>query len=111
MCGICGVVSFRGSLGDGGPSVRRMLGQMRHRGPDGAGTHLTATACFGAQRLAIRGLADGRQPIVDRANGIVVVCNGEIDNHLEIRRFLEHCGRPVTQATAPSPRRGPEYGR
>lgn len=99
MCGICGVVSFRGPLGDGGPSVRRMLGQLRHRGPDDTGTHLTATACFGAQRLAIRGLADGRQPIVDRANGIVAVCNGEIDNHLEIRRLLERSGRPVAQAT------------
>jgi asparagine synthetase B (glutamine-hydrolysing) len=35
------------------------------------------------------------QPIVDTASGVVAVCNGEIDNHHELRRWLAERGRPV----------------
>ena len=56
-------------------------------------------ATFGAVRLAIRGLGDGQQPIVDDANGIIVVCNGEIDNHRELKRWLASRGCPVAAET------------
>ncbi|MDM7915196.1 MAG: asparagine synthase (glutamine-hydrolyzing), partial [Candidatus Eisenbacteria bacterium] len=52
-----------------------------------------------ATRLAIRGLGSGRQPIADPASGILCVCNGEIDNHREIRSWLAARGRPVEQQT------------
>jgi asparagine synthase (glutamine-hydrolysing) len=32
---------------------------------------------------------------VDSASGVIVVCNGEIDNHRELRRWLEDRGRTV----------------
>ena len=54
---------------------------------------------FGAQRLAIRGIDDGVQPIVDPATGVMVVCNGEIDNHMALREDLALRGRLVRQAT------------
>jgi glutamine amidotransferase-like protein len=58
-----------------------------HRGPDDKGLHGTSKAVLEATRLAMRGLADGRQPMVDAESGVVVVCNGEIDNHAQLRSW------------------------
>jgi asparagine synthase (glutamine-hydrolysing) len=101
MCGICGYVSFRpGLLGpEAAGRVEAMLGALAHRGPDASALHAAGSAVLGATRLAIRGLADGRQPLVDGASGVVAVCNGEIDNYRELRAWLAERGRPVAQAT------------
>ena len=57
-------------------------------------------AVFGATRLAIRGLTDQlNQPIVDAESGVIAVCNGDIDNHRELSRWLAERGRPVQQET------------
>jgi asparagine synthase (glutamine-hydrolysing) len=101
MCGICGYVSFRRTpLGpDASARVETMLGALAHRGPDSSALHACGHAVLGATRLAIRGIADGHQPLVDAATGVVAVCNGEIDNHRELKAWLAERGRPVTQAT------------
>ncbi len=101
MCGICGIVSvseFRQ------PESARlwtdaMLEALSHRGPDDTGIITSKSAVLGATRLAIRGTHDGHQPMVDEASGVVAVCNGEIDNHKELRAWLAERGRPVRQAT------------
>ncbi len=59
----------------------------------------SGAATFGVQRLAIRGLDDGSQPLFDRTSGLLAVCNGEIDNHLELRRWLAARGRHVEGST------------
>jgi len=101
MCGICGFVSF--SEFPDPEAVRRqveaMLQSLSHRGPDAVGQAASEHAVLGATRLAIRGLKDGQQPMVDAATGVVVVCNGEIDNHRELRRWLLERGRPVSSET------------
>jgi asparagine synthase (glutamine-hydrolysing) len=103
MCGICGIVSLDTSDGilpvHGVSNIWPMLEKLSHRGPQGPGVNSSGAAVFGTQRLAIRGLSDGVQPIIDKVNGIIVVCNGEIDNHAELRIWLAQRGRPVTQAT------------
>jgi asparagine synthase (glutamine-hydrolysing) len=104
MCGICGYVSFRhgpdGELGrEAAGRVEAMLGALAHRGPDASALLAAGPAVLGATRLAIRGLADGRQPLVDGTSGVVAVCNGEIDNHRELKAWLAERGRPVAQAT------------
>ena len=101
MCGICGIVSIAGERQPESVRLRvnAMLQALSHRGPDDVGAHVSESAVLGATRLAIRGGGDGRQPMVDAASGVVVVCNGEIDNHKELRRWLADRGRPVTQAT------------
>jgi asparagine synthase (glutamine-hydrolysing) len=76
-----------------------MVAAMAHRGPDGAGIAACGAAAIGAVRLAIRGLHDGRQPIADGALGVVVACNGEIDNHRELRAWLVEQGYQVSAAT------------
>jgi len=76
-----------------------MLERLAHRGPDGSGVASSGLGTMGAVRLAIRGLDDGQQPIVDETNGLVAVCNGEIDNHRELKQWLASRGRPVRAET------------
>jgi len=101
VCGICGIVSLAGRASVDAQCVRveRMVAALLHRGPDGADVAERGAATLGAVRLAIRGLDDGRQPIVDSELGVVVACNGEIDNHRELRAWLAERGYDVTSAT------------
>ncbi len=101
MCGICGVVGW-GSVASASREqrVRAMLWALAHRGPDTCGTRADGTALLGATRLAIRGLGEeGRQPIVDDASGVMAVCNGEIDNHRELRDWLKQRGHSPAAGT------------
>ncbi|MBX3733698.1 MAG: asparagine synthase (glutamine-hydrolyzing) [Verrucomicrobiae bacterium] len=97
MCGICGIVGFGEA-----PEVHQirarvdaMLDALRHRGPNATGARGADDAVLGATRLAVRGIAAPDQPSVDLPTGVIVVCNGEIDNHEELRRWLEGRGRSV----------------
>jgi asparagine synthase (glutamine-hydrolysing) len=101
MCGICGIVSVSGLRQPESARLwmNAMLQALSHRGPDDTGIASSDSAMLGATRLAIRGKYDGNQPMVDAESGVVAVCNGEIDNHQELRRWLEDRGRPVRHAT------------
>jgi len=101
MCGICGTVAVSGLANTEAASLRvqAMLRSLSHRGPDAVGHVASDFGVLGVTRLAIRGLQDPNQPLVDPASGIVAVCNGEIDNHHELRRWLAERGRPVRDAT------------
>ncbi len=76
-----------------------MLKAIRHRGPDGEESIGCPHGALGAGRLAIRGLVNGSQPIVDEETGVIAVCNGEIDNHRELRTWLAQRGVPVAKDT------------
>lgn len=97
MCGIAGIVALEGpaDLDTARSQVQAMLDRLSHRGPDALGQVAAPGAVLGATRLAIRGLEDGRQPLVDPESGVVAVCNGEIDNHQELRDWLGQRGRQV----------------
>jgi len=101
MCGVCGIARFQAPWESARMEVRvrSMLDALEHRGPDGMGFLADDRAALGASRLAIRGLADGHQPIVDPVTGVMAACNGEIDNHGELRAWLESRGREVRGAT------------
>lgn len=99
MCGICGIVTFNGSKEIVPGTVEAMLERLAHRGPDGAWVENRGSARFGMARLTIRGLTSGRQPLIDPETGVMVVCNGEIDNHQSLRAWLAERGRPVDQDT------------
>ena len=102
MCGICGYVAFPKLTSGEAAHVRvtAMLRSLSHRGPDATGQVGTDLAILGATRLAVRGLTDQpTQPMVDAKSGVIAVCNGEIDNHRELARWLADRGRPVLQAT------------
>lgn len=86
MCGICGV---RGESGDGGiETVRRMIGALSHRGPDGAGYHADEDIVLGHARLSIIDAAGGAQPMTNEDGTVWVSFNGEIFNYVELTAEL-----------------------
>src|SRR6516162_4567083 len=89
MCGIAGFIGF-GSRQD----LEAMTAALSHRGPDGSGLWVSPDAhvFLGHRRLSIVDLEGGAQPMWDAAGEIGVVYNGEIYNHLELRRTLEAAG-------------------
>ena len=100
MCGICGNVAFSSLRAPDAAHLRvkAMLQSLSHRGPDATRQVDTDLAVLGATRLAIRGLTERlNQPIADAESGVIAVCNGEIDNHRELRRWAEQGGRLVQQ--------------
>ncbi len=101
MCGICGLVTLSGAVAESGTrqKINQMVDALMHRGPDENGIDGDQSAVFGMTRLAIRGLADGKQPIVDESSGVMMACNGEIDNHVELREWLRNRGKIVEQST------------
>jgi asparagine synthase (glutamine-hydrolysing) len=102
MCGICGNVAFSSLTSPEAAHLRveAMLRSLSHRGPDATRQVDTDLAVLGATRLAIRGPNDqGNQPFADAENGLIVACNGEIDNHRELGRWLAERGRSVQQET------------
>jgi len=78
MCGIAGSLNLN-------LPVEQVLALLRHRGPDDAGAWQEGPVQLMNTRLAIQGLGQhGRQPMV--ADGLVLILNGEIYNHLELRK-------------------------
>ncbi|MBS1824101.1 MAG: asparagine synthase (glutamine-hydrolyzing) [Acidobacteria bacterium] len=87
MCGIAGFVTKHPKLPD--PFVlRRMMGAIRHRGPDESGVHSDLSASIGHVRLSIIDLAGGHQPMYNEDGSLVLSFNGEIFNYLELREEL-----------------------
>lgn len=97
MCGIGGVLLNQrsGSVEPIAREVRAMLAAMRHRGPDGQAEYADGDIAMGANRLAIRGIDQAQPPLFVHASGVVVACNGEIDNHRALRRTLAARGHAI----------------
>jgi asparagine synthase (glutamine-hydrolysing) len=91
MCGIAGIIDFSDHRPDEG-QLRRMLGLIRHRGPDAFGIYLDNTAGLASTRLSILDLAGGGQPIHNEDKSLWIVYNGEIFNYVELRPGLEARG-------------------
>ncbi|KQV78003.1 asparagine synthase [Nocardioides sp. Root122] len=91
MCGICGVV-----VTDGPPPdrelVTRMIGRLRHRGPDGSGLYLDDQAALGHTRLAIIDTEGGAQPLCNEDGTLWISFNGEIFNYVELGDELRRRG-------------------
>ena len=112
MCGICGFTNLNHSVNDPIDVVREMNASLSHRGPDGEGYAVVGNqhiqiksdesifdlnslkdthhqVFLGHARLSIIDVSGGTQPISNEDNSIVIVVNGEIYNHNELRAELE----------------------
>lgn len=97
MCGIAGVFDY-GFIAN--PEVTpellsKMSDVMYHRGPDDSGYHISADGRCGMtfRRLAIVDLSPaGHQPMSTSDKRYTITFNGEIYNHLEVRKELEEKG-------------------
>src|SRR4051794_36988782 len=94
MCGIAGFTRLNREVSRG--IAYRITEALYHRGPDQHGVFEGSVATLCAVRLKIIDLAGGDQPIVSDDGDTAIAFNGEIYNHLEIRKELEalgHCFR------------------
>ncbi len=92
MCGITGFFKPSGGEIPDEAVIRGMAAPLAHRGPDDYGHHLEPGLALGFRRLSIVDLAGGHQPIANEDGTVVLVLNGEIYNHAELRPELEARG-------------------
>ena len=88
MCGIAGFTHVGRAPAPG--RIQAIVEALRHRGPDQQGVWESDHVSLGAVRLKIIDLEHGTQPM-SYAN-TVIVYNGEVYNHDELRRELEGLG-------------------
>ncbi len=96
---MCGIAGFIGGNWASGREIAAILGQMNrsilHRGPDHAATWSDGDSrvAFAHTRLAIVDLSPaGNQPMFSPSGRYVIIYNGELYNHREIRDELTGCG-------------------
>ncbi len=121
MCSIAGLVWKSARSPDETASlIRAMNAALRHRGPDGEGAAVIGAGAMrvrhwngrgeplpsatdvasqaqivlglGMNRLAIRDVEHGQQPMLDSTSRVVIVFNGEIYNTDEVERDLRAAG-------------------
>jgi len=90
LCGIAGFTKLRFSPGR--DRIESAVHTIIHRGPDQQGVFESPTVSLGTTRLKIIDLDSGDQPITSADGRTVIVFNGEIYNHLELRAELEQRG-------------------
>jgi len=92
MCGIAGFVAPRGEAGK--DVLERMTRSLAHRGPDAEGYFLDSErgVHLGHRRLSIVDLSGGAQPMATTDQALVIVFNGEIYNHSELKAELQSKG-------------------
>lgn len=90
MCGLAGVIGNHLPTEETRKLLGKMIGAIRHRGPDEMAVWVDAdNLCgFAHARLSIIDLEGGSQPISNEDGRITVVFNGEIYNHRELRKEL-----------------------
>jgi asparagine synthase (glutamine-hydrolysing) len=90
---LCGIVGFTTkSWNPGSERIATATDTLLHRGPDQQGVYQAMHCSLGATRLKIVDLAGGDQPVFSEDRDTVIVFNGEIYNHLALRRELEALG-------------------
>ena len=104
MCGIAGILRFDDRPIDRG-RLEAMREHLKHRGPDGEGISEHPRCALVHTRLSIIDLLSGRQPMhldasdpataspkARTSGGLHLVFNGEIYNHVSLRKKLEKRG-------------------
>ncbi len=87
---MCGLTGF---IGSGNLTIlKKMTDSLSHRGPDSDGTYQDGQVFLGHRRLAIIDIAGGQQPMADGSGDFVIIFNGEIYNHIELRQQLKKLG-------------------
>ena len=76
-----------------------MADVLQHRGPDGEGYFCAEDVGLGHRRLSIIDVAGGRQPLENEDGLLVLIHNGEIYNHRELREDLEARGHRFRTAS------------
>ena len=86
----CGIAGFVGA-GDR-ETLARMTARLAHRGPDDSGLWSDGPVFLGHRRLSIVDLEGGHQPMTTADGNLILIFNGEIYNHAELRAELKARG-------------------
>jgi len=97
MCGFAGFFEFASTRSHAATVhlINEMTNRLTHRGPDDHGHWINdfGTVAFGHRRLSILDTSQhGHQPMTSPCGRFVLAYNGEVYNHLELRRELLSCG-------------------
>ncbi len=95
MCGIAGFIGDFQNEQELQARARVMAGRLHHRGPDDTGAWVDPQLGLGLAhaRLSILDLSpEGHQPMASSCGRYLMVFNGEVYNHIELRRELEREG-------------------
>lgn len=85
---MCGIVGIWGN-GRGIRTIRQATNLLKHRGPDGESFFKTGTAMLGHRRLSIVDVDHAWQPLKNEDGSVAVIYNGEIYNHVGLRKQLD----------------------
>jgi len=92
MCGIAGAVG-RARRPVSAGEARAALSSLSHRGPDSEGAWRDDGVWLGHRRLSVLDLTpSGHQPMASGCGRFLIVFNGEIYNHADMRREMDAVG-------------------
>jgi asparagine synthase (glutamine-hydrolysing) len=90
---LCGIAGFTHLDSPPDPArIRAAVATIHHRGPDQQAVFETGAVSLAIARLKIIDLESGNQPFFSEDRDTVIVFNGEVYNHAELRRELEQRG-------------------
>ena len=90
MCGIVCAFDLKEPVELLRPKILQMSKKIRHRGPDWSGIYSNKSAVIAHERLAIVDPISGKQPLFSDDNRYILASNGEIYNHIDIRKNLKN---------------------
>ena len=93
MCGFFGLHSYEYDKNEKIIASKKSLKILNHRGPDSNDIWLSENneIILSHNRLSILDLSEaGNQPMISSSGNLVIIFNGEIYNHLIIRKNLEN---------------------
>lgn len=85
MCGFTGYISKKNNKKE---IITSMCDMIKHRGPDDFSYYVDKYVALGFRRLSIIDLKNGRQPIKNEDENLVITFNGEIYNYQELKKDL-----------------------
>ena len=94
MCGISALFRYTQIIDSDKEKLALMNEEMHYRGPNENGVWTDDTCGLAHTRLSIIGLENGKQPLFNEDKSLVLICNGEIYNYIELRNELVakgHC--------------------
>lgn len=86
MCGIVSIFNIKEQTKPLRDKALAMAKKIRHRGPDWSGIYCGRTAILAHERLSIVDPQSGKQPLFSSDHKQILAVNGEIYNHLDIRK-------------------------
>ncbi|MFO7868359.1 MAG: asparagine synthase B [Bacteroidales bacterium] len=87
MCSVLGIFDIKTDIKKLREQALELSRKMRHRGPDCSGIYCDEHAILAHERLSIVDPTKGAQPLYSPDKKHVVIVNGEIYNHREIREY------------------------